>query len=237
VNPPLPSDLDKSAAQVRAMFGDIAHRYDLLNHLLSCNQDVRWRRRAVRVLGVRRGDRILDLCSGTGDLTFEILRQQPHCEIAAADFALPMLRLAAEKNSKFKFQNSKFVNADALNLPFADNSFDVATCAFGVRNFEDTQRGLCELRRVLKPDGKLLILEFMRPQSPVVQKGFAAFNLMLAPLGKKISGHSTAYRYLPQSVSGFYTRDEFKKLLHHVGFSEVRKWEHSGGIATSFLAK
>jgi demethylmenaquinone methyltransferase/2-methoxy-6-polyprenyl-1,4-benzoquinol methylase len=236
VNSPLSPSLDKSAPRVRAMFSDIAHRYDLLNHLLSCNQDVRWRRRAARVLGVRRGDRVLDLCCGTGDLAFEILRREPQCAIIAADFALPMLQLAALKNPQSAIRDLQLINADALNLPFADASFDAATCAFGVRNFEDTERGLRELHRVLRPGGKLLVLEFMRPQSALAQKGFGAFNLVLAPLGKKISGHPTAYRYLPQSVGGFYTRGEFARLLHRAGFNDVRKFEHSGGVATSFLA-
>jgi demethylmenaquinone methyltransferase/2-methoxy-6-polyprenyl-1,4-benzoquinol methylase len=219
------------------MFGDIAQRYDLLNHLLSCNQDVRWRRRAARVLGARRGDRVLDLCCGTGDLSFEMLKQQPHCEVIAADFALPMLQLASDKSAQRTVQSVKFVNADALALPFVDSAFDAAACAFGVRNFEDTERGLRELHRVLRAGGKLLILEFMRPQSALLQKGFGAFNLVLAPLGKKISGHPTAYRYLPQSVGGFYTRDEFARLLGRAGFCDVRKLEHSGGVATSFLCR
>lgn len=219
------------------MFGDIAHRYDFLNHLLSGNQDVRWRRRAVRLLGVRRGWQVLDLCCGTGDLSFEILRQQPHCEVVSADFALPMLQIAQQKKAKLNAQNSKIVNADALNLPFADASFDAASVAFGARNFEDTGVGLRELHRVLRPGGKLLILEFMRPQSMLVQKGFGAFNTILAPVGKAVSGHPTAYSYLPQSIGGFYTRQEFAALLRRTGFVDVRRFEHSAGVATSFLAR
>lgn len=219
------------------MFGDIAHRYDFLNHLLSGNQDVRWRRRAVRLLGARRGWRVLDLCCGTGDLSFEILRQQPQCEVVSADFALPMLQLAQQKNSKLTTRHSKLVNADALNLPFADASFDAASVAFGARNFENTRTGLSELHRVLRPGAKLLILEFMRPQSALVQKGFGAFNFVLAPIGKMVSGHPTAYSYLPQSIGGFYTREEFAELLRSTGFGQVRKFEHSAGVATSFLAR
>jgi demethylmenaquinone methyltransferase/2-methoxy-6-polyprenyl-1,4-benzoquinol methylase len=235
VNPS--SDLDKSAPRVRAMFSDIAGSYDFLNHLLSGNQDARWRARAAHLLGVRRGQRILDLCCGTGDLSFQILKQQPCCEIVAADFAFPMLQRAQKKNLKRDTQNTKLVNADALNLPFASASFDVATVAFGARNFENTATGLRELNRVLRPGGKLLILEFMRPPSKLLQKGFGAFNLVLSPIGRAISGHPTAYSYLPQSVDGFYTRKEFTGLLQSVGFCDVRKWEHSAGVATSFLAR
>lgn len=221
------------------MFGDIAHRYDFLNHLLSANQDVRWRKRAVRLLDVRQGQRVLDLCCGTGDLSFELLKRQSQCEIIGADFAFPMLELA---NQKLRItyphrESPRFVCADALQLPFASDHFDAAMCAFGARNFEVTAKGLEEMRRVLKPEGKLLILEFMRPQSAVVQKGFAAFNQVLSPIGKKVSGHPTAYCYLPQSVGGFYTRQEFEKLLRQCGFRDVRRWEHSGGVATTFLAR
>jgi demethylmenaquinone methyltransferase/2-methoxy-6-polyprenyl-1,4-benzoquinol methylase len=219
------------------MFGDIAHRYDFLNHLLSGNQDVRWRRRAVRLLGARRDWQVLDLCCGTGDLSFEILRQQPHCKIISADFALPMLQLAQQKKAKLNAQNATIVNADALSLPFADEAFDAASVAFGARNFEDTAVGLSELHRVLRPGGKLLILEFMRPQSALVQKGFGAFNYLLAPVGKAVSGHPTAYSYLPQSIGGFYTRQEFANLLRKTGFVDVRRFEHSAGVATSFLAR
>lgn len=229
------STFDKSSPRVRAMFCDIAHRYDFLNHLLSGNQDVRWRRRAVSLLGVKSGQRVLDLCCGTGDLSFEILRQQPRAEIISGDFAFPMLEIAQTKRPSSGAP--KFVNADALNLPFADESFDAATVAFGARNFENTETGLREMSRVLRPGGKLLVLEFMRPQSQVVQKGFAAFNLVLSPIGKAVSGHPTAYSYLPQSVGGFYNRIEFASLLRKIGFRDVRKFEHGGGIATSFIAR
>lgn len=228
------------------MFSDIAHRYDLLNHVLSGNQDVSWRRRAVRAFGIRRGQRVLDLCCGTGDLSFEIMRQQPVCEVVSADFAFPMLQLAQEKSvqrarkaerNNRPIRRPHFVNADALNLPFANASFHAASVAFGARNFENTEVGVRELYRVLRPGGKLLILEFMRPQSPLVQKGFGAFNIVLSPVGKIVSGHPTAYSYLPQSVGGFYTRDEFTQLLRRVGFGDVRKFEHSAGVATSFIAR
>ena len=219
------------------MFSDIAGSYDFLNHLLSGNQDARWRARAAHLLGVRRGQRVLDLCCGTGDLSFQIQKQQPCCEIVSADFALPMLQLAQKKKAKLQNETLQIVNADALNLPFADASFDVATVSFGARNFENTRTGLRELHRVLRPGGKLLILEFMRPPSKILQKSFSAFNLVLSPIGRAISGHPTAYSYLPQSVDGFYTRVEFSDLLRSVGFCDVRKWEHSAGVATSFLSR
>lgn len=225
--------LDKSHATVRTMFGDIAGRYDLLNHLLSANQDKIWRRRAVAQLAPRRRETILDLCCGTGDLGFAIQHRQPKCHVIGADFAVPMLRLAREKSAA---NSPVFLAADALRLPFGDRSFDGAAIGFGVRNWENTRAGLEELRRVVKPNGRLLILEFMRPTSPAVQKFFGLFNLALAPLGRAVSGHATAYNYLPQSVEGFYTKGEFADLLRSVGWKNVRSFNFSGGIATSFLA-
>jgi demethylmenaquinone methyltransferase/2-methoxy-6-polyprenyl-1,4-benzoquinol methylase len=257
--------IDKSSQAVRAMFGDIARSYDWLNHVLSGNQDKRWRRRAIRLLAPRAGQLILDLCCGTGDLTLECLRQQPNIRIIGADFAVPMLQIAQQKskiqspkpaveiskakvqslkkqaseaeiqNSEFKTQNS-FVAGDGLCLPFGDATFDAITVGFGVRNFQDTEAGLQEMFRLIKPGGKVLILEFMRPVSPLVQRAFGAFNYVLAPLGRAVSGHATAYNYLPQSIGGFYTRREFTQLLRRVGFRNVRSFDYSLGVATAFVA-
>ena len=240
--------LDKSGTSVRGMFSAIAWRYDFLNHLLSANQDKLWRRRAVRRLCPRTGEQILDLCCGTGDLFLEIERQQPNCRVTGADFALPMLAIAREKAASGHItlaanstgpdtaSRSWFIGADALQLPFADQSFDAVAVAFGVRNFEITAVGLREMRRVLRPGGRLLILEFMRPRRAPVREFFALFNLLFAPVGRKLSGHASAYNYLPQSISGFYTRPEFMTLLGDNGFGNVRAFDHSAGVATSFLA-
>jgi len=227
--------LDKSGDSVRAMFGAIAHRYDLLNHLLSGNQDKRWRRRAVRQLSPRAGETILDLCCGTGDLGIEIRRQQPKSQVIGADFAIPMLQLAAQKSTP---ENRRtFLGGDALQLPFADATFDAVTVGFGARNFQDTRRGLEEMRRVVKPGGRICILEFMRPTSPLLQRGFGLFFKHVLPLvGRVVSKHNSAYTYLPMSVDGFYTRAEFENLLRESGFSHVRSFDFSGGIATNFLA-
>jgi demethylmenaquinone methyltransferase/2-methoxy-6-polyprenyl-1,4-benzoquinol methylase len=223
--------IDKSSASVQTMFDDISGTYDLLNHVLSGNQDVRWRRRAISLLCPRRGERILDLCCGTGDLTREIKRQQPFCEVVGADFSLGMLQIAATKSIP------NLVNADALHLPFSDESFEGVSVAYGVRNFEDTKRGLEEIYRALKPNGRLMVLEFMRATSPIVQKGFGAFKVVLAPLARQISGHGSAYNYLPQSIGGFYTRREFEELLKEVGFQNVRSFDYSLGISTAFIAQ
>jgi demethylmenaquinone methyltransferase/2-methoxy-6-polyprenyl-1,4-benzoquinol methylase len=230
-------DLDKSGTSVRAMFSSIATRYDFLNHLLSGNQDKRWRRRAIRLLCPRAGETILDACCGTGDLSLEIIRQQPRSRVIGTDFAVPMLHLAADKNVVGSDRTPQFLAADTLNLPFPDARFDAATVAFGARNFEDTARGLDELRRVLRPGGRLMILEFMRPTNPLLIHGFGLFFKRVLPLvGKAISKHNAAYNYLPASVEGFYSRGEFEALLRKCGFSNIRSFDYNGGIATAFIA-
>ena len=223
--------LDKSSASVRAMFEDIAPTYDLLNHLLSARQDVGWRRRAVRRLAPRPHERILDLCCGTGDSTLELSRQSRGAQVVGADFAVPMLERARVKDLP------ALVAADALKMPFVDEAFDAALVAFGARNFEDTRLGMREMARVVKPGGRLLVLEFMRPNSMLVKRGFAAFNLAFSPLGRVISGHPSAYGYLPESVNGFYSRREFEALLRETGWENVRSFDHSLGVASSFLAR
>ncbi len=212
------------------MFSDIAGTYDLLNHVLSGNQDKLWRRRAVSRLRPKKGEMVLDLCCGTGDSTREIRNQSPGCRVLGADFAFAMLSRAQTKKLP------ELVAADALQLPFADASFDCVFVAFGARNFENTRAGIEEVWRVLKPGGRLLILEFMRPTSPLVQRAFGAFNFVLAPLGRAVSHHGSAYNYLPQSIGGFFTSREFKTLLRGAKFENVRVFDHSLGIATSFLA-
>jgi demethylmenaquinone methyltransferase/2-methoxy-6-polyprenyl-1,4-benzoquinol methylase len=231
--------VDKESSTVRAMFTAIAPRYDLLNHLLSANQDVRWRRRAVTQLGIRRGELVLDLCCGTGDLGLECLRQQPRCRVIGADFALPMLSIAQEKRVPGSgFRVPVFAAADALRLPFTDATFDVITIGFGARNFENTEAGLREMARVLKPGGRVLILEFMRPASPLVRRGFALFFKGVLPLiGRLISQHGWAYNYLPESVDAFYTRREFEMLLRQTGFESGRSFDFNLGGVTSFLAR
>ncbi|PQV63137.1 demethylmenaquinone methyltransferase / 2-methoxy-6-polyprenyl-1,4-benzoquinol methylase [Abditibacterium utsteinense] len=226
--------LDKSAPTVQAMFSEIAGTYDLLNHVLSANQDKLWRRRAVSRLRPKRGELVLDLCCGTGDSTLELLSRTPGCRVIGADFAFPMLERARHKKSPELL--NQLVAADALQLPFADASFDCVFVAFGARNFEDTRAGIGEIWRVLKPGGRLLVLEFMRPTSPFVQRAFGVFNLVLAPLGRAVSHHNSAYNYLPQSIGGFYTRREFQTLLREARFRNMRSFNHACGIATSFLA-
>jgi demethylmenaquinone methyltransferase / 2-methoxy-6-polyprenyl-1,4-benzoquinol methylase len=186
------------------------------------------------LLAPRRGETVLDLCCGTGDLALEIFRRQPKCKVIGADFAVPMLRLAQHKSST---QDIEWMAADALRLPFPDATFDAVTVGFGVRNFEDTRRGMEEIHRVLKPGGRVLVLEFMCPQVPkVLEKTFSVWSRVVLPrIGKILSKHHSAYSYLPASVHGFLTRREFETLLREIGFRNVRSFNYSGGICTSTI--
>ena len=219
------------------MFDNIAPKYDFLNHFLSFGIDKVWRRKAIRLLMKYSPVSILDVATGTGDFAIAALKTGA-TKIIGVDISEEMLAVGRVKIENLGIASRiTLEKGDSEELSFPDNSFDAVTVAFGVRNFENTEIGLREMHRVLQPGGKLLVLEFMRPQSPLVQKGFAAFNLVLSPIGKAISGHPTAYSYLPQSVGGFYNRAEFAALLLKTGFGDVWKFEHGGGIATSFLAR
>lgn len=225
------TSLDKSAPRVREMFSSIAGRYDLLNHLLSANQDKAWRRAAIRSLDPQQQEEILDLCCGTGDFAMQCLQHQSKCHLTGADFAIPMLQLAREKNSAIPF-----LAADALQLPFPDHHFDAVMVGFGVRNFTDTKAGLQEIARVLRPGGRLMLLEFLRPQSTFLKWGFGIFFRWILPvIGKLISGHDEAYSYLPTSVNEFFSQAEIIPVLESCGFSVQACKNHSGGIATSML--
>lgn len=225
------TSLDKSAPRVREMFSSIAGRYDLLNHLLSANQDKAWRRAAIRSLDPQQQEEILDLCCGTGDFAMQCLQHQSKCHLTGADFAIPMLQLAREKNSAIPF-----LAADALQLPFPDHHFDAVMVGFGVRNFTDTKAGLQEIARVLRPGGRLMLLEFLRPQSTFLKWGFGIFFRWILPvIGKLISGHDEAYSYLPTSVNEFFSQAEIIPVLQSCGFTVQTCKNYSGGIATSML--
>lgn len=225
--------VNRDASKVRAMFGAIAARYDLLNHLLSAGQDIRWRQRGIALLQPQAGELILDLCCGTGDLALTCRNQQPGCNVVGADFALPMLRLARTKLSAVPL-----VLGDALQLPFADEKFDALMVAFGVRNFAQTTTGLQEMARVTRRGGRVLVLDFMKPRRWWLRRIFALFFRHILPrVGGYISGQPQAYAYLPASVNDFYTTEQFVALLRRCGWSPVRQVTLSGGIATAFVAQ
>jgi len=223
------------ARRVRDMFAGIANRYDLLNHLLSGNTDRRWRRLVAKRLQPvleTKGARVLDVACGTGDLAIEFSSAHgTQAHIIGTDFCRPMLDIASRKASQ-GFKPIPFVEADALRLPFADESFEAVSIAFGLRNLSNVKDGLRELRRVLKPGGHVAILEFSRPVVPGFRALFQLYFTRVLPfVGGLISGSRGAYEYLPDSVSRFPDQKQLVAMMNDVGFEQVEYRNLTGGIA------
>jgi demethylmenaquinone methyltransferase / 2-methoxy-6-polyprenyl-1,4-benzoquinol methylase len=222
----------KQSRQVREMFAGIATRYDFLNHLLSGNVDRRWRRAVVirlqKVLPPRA--LVLDVACGTGDLAFALARKTD-ARVVATDFCRPMLKIAALKAAAGLFE-VPFVEGDALTLPFGDMEFDAVTIAFGLRNLASVKVGLEELKRVLRPGGCALILEFSKPVVPMFRGLFGFYFRRVLPfVGGILSGSRKAYEYLPESVSRFPDQRELSELMSGAGFENVEYENLTGGIA------
>ena len=242
------ADEDSASRHVREMFTRIAPRYDLLNHLLSLRFDVAWRKRLARCFRpvlARPDIRVLDICCGTGDLSLslaaEIRRANPSSpgRILGGDFAHPMLIRAREKSAKAgKRVRIEFLEADALSLPFADQSFDLITTAFGFRNLANYLAGLAEFHRVLRPGGSLAILEFTEPERALFGALYRFyFRNVLPRLGGVVSGSPQAYTYLPGSVARFPKPAELASLMKSTGFAEVSFERWSVGIVALHTAR
>jgi demethylmenaquinone methyltransferase/2-methoxy-6-polyprenyl-1,4-benzoquinol methylase len=233
---PVESYRGPDAHAVQRMFAEIAHRYDFLNHFLSASIDKRWRKVAVakirELLPHVHQPACLDLCSGTGDLAIELHRglKSP---VIGCDFCHPMLMRSNGKIETLGLTDAiRIVEADVLNLPFPDRSYNAVTIAFGLRNLEDPRRGLSEMFRVLKPGGAIAILEFSKPVLPVFRQLFGFyFRNVLPRLGAMISGQNLAYQYLPDSVGKFPSQDELAGIVRSAGFSKVSYGNLTGGIA------
>ena len=227
-----PSQGAGRATQVRRIFSEIAPRYDLLNHLLSFNVDRRWRRRAVDELEWEKHPQgpYLDACAGTFDLSLELAgRSGFKGRILASDFARPMLVEGRHKIGELPVLP---VCGDAQQLPFPDNYFDGAMVAFGVRNLADLSRGLRDFARVLKPGGRLVILEFTEPPNPILRRLYLLYFRRILPLvGRVVSGHPWAYTYLPESVKEFPDPAELGRLMEEAGFRKANWTLLTGGIA------
>ncbi len=245
--PPLPkkipvlsvmSSVDKSGHRVREMFGEIAGRYDFLNHLLSLNIDRYWRWCTVRAVPPRPGAKILDLCTGTGDLAFAYDKAaRGKALIVGADFCMPMLAIGREKGQRTEAAAVTFVEADAQHIPTDDNQFDVVSVAFGLRNVADTERGLAEMVRVCVPGGKIAVLEFSTPRWQPFGAIYAwYFRNILPRIGQLVAHNShAAYDYLPTSVGQFLQGEELAKRMRAAGLVDVAFRGLTLGVATLYI--
>jgi demethylmenaquinone methyltransferase/2-methoxy-6-polyprenyl-1,4-benzoquinol methylase len=218
---------EELACSIRKMFNDIARRYDLLNHLLSLKRDVVWRRKTAVAMNPAGGELVLDLACGTGDMAAAVLKLNTEVAVVGADYSINMLRIAA---TKLKFA---VVAADACLLPFENDLFDKVVIAFGFRNIVDKRKALSEFARVIKKDGVLYILEFSKPKSFVFSKLYwLYFRIVLPAIGKIISGHQSAYKYLPESVKNFPNEQEYAYMVEKAGFEPPMFTPYDFGICT-----
>ncbi len=228
---PLPGEAGRAGA-VRAMFDRIAPSYDLLNRLMTLRVDQRWRRRLVRELALRGGERLLDLCAGTMDVAGIARRRAPGARVVGADFSLAMLARGVAKTGL------PASAADALRLPFAGGTFDAVAVTFGLRNLESLDLGLSEIARVLRPGGRLGVLEFFRSESAGPRLVHAAYNRLVLPvLGRALSPDPEAYRYLVASMERFASLPEFLGAARRAGFAEPRGETLFPGVCGLVLAR
>jgi demethylmenaquinone methyltransferase / 2-methoxy-6-polyprenyl-1,4-benzoquinol methylase len=229
---------DKTPSRIAGMFDAIAPRYDLLNHVLSAGLDRRWRDRAVDALKLSRGARVLDVCTGTADLAFATVRRVPESSVLGIDFSSAMLRIGLSKVRAQGFQRAiQLVRGDATRIPVETASCDAATIGFGIRNVAEPERALAEIARVLRPGGRLAILEFGQPAIPGVRTLYSwYFRYLLPAVGRLVSKHNSAYSYLPASVGAFPPPAEFAEMIARHGFFTVRAVPLTFGIVYLYVA-
>ncbi|MBQ3739005.1 MAG: bifunctional demethylmenaquinone methyltransferase/2-methoxy-6-polyprenyl-1,4-benzoquinol methylase UbiE [Bacteroidales bacterium] len=227
-----------SVSPIAAMFDRISPKYDALNHLLSFNIDKVWRRKAAKEVAKHHPADILDLATGTADLAIALAKHNPQARIIGIDISERMLEIGQEKVKQQKLENQIVLRfGDAATLPFEDGTFDVVTVAFGVRNFEDLDKGLSEISRVLKPGGQAVILEFSMPEKfPVKQLYQFYFKRVLPIIGKRVSKDESAYTYLPSSVERFPMPKVFLDILDRYGIQQGQMIPMAFGIATMYTA-
>lgn len=231
--------MDKTIAQkdeVRNMFNSIAHRYDFLNHFLSFGIDFYWRRRVLKIVMNKKPKTILDIATGTADLAILMSKAKP-TKITGVDLSASMLQKGKDK--VFNKNLSHLINlelGDSENLEYEDNSFDMATVSFGVRNFENLEKGLLEIYRVLNKNGTLIILEFSKPQKFPIKQLYNFYSFKVLPIiGRLVSSDALAYTYLPESVAHFPAYDNFITVMNDCGFSSTSYAMLTGGIATIYV--
>jgi demethylmenaquinone methyltransferase / 2-methoxy-6-polyprenyl-1,4-benzoquinol methylase len=218
--------------RVRKMFGSIARRYDLANHVLSCGADFYWRKRAAEIVVGWRPNSIMDLATGTGDLALALQKKLPNADVVGADFTEEMLAMAKSKGVR------RTVSADAMKLPFGDSSFDCVTIAFGLRNLPDWSVALAEMKRVIKPGGHLLILEFSLPKSAILRAPYRFYLHRCMPvIGSFLTKQKSAYDYLGDSIEKFPSGDTMLGLMESIGFGNAAAEPLTGGIVTIYTGE
>lgn len=232
---------DKTEAkkqQVADMFDSISGKYDFLNHFLSLGIDIRWRKKAIRLLEELKPKKILDIATGTGDFAIESLKLNPE-KVVGVDISEGMLNVGREKMKKKGIDHIiTMESGDSENLRFEDNNFDAVIVAFGVRNFENLEKGLQEMNRVLNEGGKAVILEFSKPTVfPFKQLYNFYFRWILPKIGKLVSKDNAAYTYLPESVNEFPYGDDFLKILDKTGFKNTRCKPLTLGISSIYIGE
>jgi demethylmenaquinone methyltransferase / 2-methoxy-6-polyprenyl-1,4-benzoquinol methylase len=236
-----PIKIDKAPARIAGMFDAIAGRYDALNHILSAGIDFYWRRRAIRALELTGREVVLDLCTGTGDVAIAAVRAPRGAAraVVGVDFSGAMLAVGLEKVRRAGLADRiSMVRGDAVRVPLAEASVDAATIAFGIRNVSDPVRGCAECFRVLRPGGRLVILEFGLPANPLLRRVYVWYSRTILPrIGRLVSRHREAYDYLPASVAQFPAGDAFLAVLRQAGFDDVRATPLTFGIVYLYVAR
>lgn len=225
--------MEKKSKEIQDMFNNIAPKYDMLNRVLSFRTDVRWRKKAIKLVGIEDGQTVLDLACGTADMMIEIDKKDADIKLIGGDFSYNMLHIGKEKFTKGMFSVS-----DAHKLPFKDESFDRILIAFGFRNVTDKPVGLKEMHRVLKPGGKACILEFSQPEGFFFSKLYRLYFTKILPfIGGILSGNRKAYEYLPDSVYKFPKKDVYKNMIFEAGFADVDFNPMTFGICDATICK
>ena len=235
---------NQQSPDVKELFDVVAYRYDLANHLLSLWTDNRWRKKAVALTCPAKGETILDMCCGTGDMVFSFVRTQPDLEtIIGCDFSSEMLNLAEKKQARIDKSgdiktNIRWLNRDCLVTGLEDESFDIISCAFGVRNMSELGKGLAEMYRLLKNNGRVCILEFSLPENIIIRRVYLFYFCFILPiLADVITGRFRAYNYLVSSVIKWNKQINLEKELLKAGFEKVASHKHTFGLATTYLGR
>jgi len=227
---------EEKRTAVESMFNSVAWRYDFLNHFLSFGIDRSWRKKAIRIIGkTHKPSLIIDVATGTGDLAIASLKLNP-VRVTGIDISEKMLELGREKiKRKGLSEKIELISGDSGKIDFNDNAFDVAMVAFGVRNFADPLKGLCEMKRIIRPGGLIMVLEFSKPVAFPFRQIYNFYFLNILPFfGRLFSRDKKAYRYLPDSVMKFPDNEAFIRLITEAGFAEVNQKKLTGGIASIY---